>query len=401
MRCLERILHFVAAMLCIAIIRGESLYGEIAAIPEDVSSGINQQDIDQADIIVVATLKKENDGFFETSSKGEVATPQGPVPGEVFKSQLDVISAVKGNPPKVIDARFYVPDSIFSFQQWTIALGRPVLFLLKYNASDNVYELERQPYSWMTLSNDVLLGGSEMPTDYVRKLVTNILESGFSAPTAAQLSELQMPNGDSKALDQYYGQESNFGILQALRTVASLQLDSPGIRDALHKWWSSNNEGIQIKSLEISLSLHDPSAIVYCIQNATNAPDGSTLRLNLQHVLVLSVNRVQSNDLTALKPYIGCELPEVRSAALLHLQNVKNPTFLPVFVSFLNDPDSTVEYHAMLGIYYLDPDLIKIEKLPVPGIKLFKMQPQYYSAMWNKWLVDGGLVKLQADLNLK
>jgi len=376
------------------------LSAQMRAISEIPTPGLKQRDFDEADLIIIGKVKPESNYFFSTTAKGTIPWFGKQLDVDIFNCHVEVLKILKGTSLNEISARFYVPH--LDQPQWSIAIGRPVLLLLKYVKKDGVYELAVQPESWMTLSRAIVDSNINDTLDtFIKNSVLGILERAEdSKPTSAELKELQLNGGNSDALTQVYVSQSNYGILQALGTVAELQLNSAEIRDAIRKLWISNIPNIEIKALNTSLELNDSAAMAYCVKAWRDNPKDQTLRTNLEFILSNNMKRMKINpdNLSAFNAFLNCEIPAVRSAAMLSLRQGRNPISLPLFVAGLNDTDKTVRYHAMLGMYYLDPELFKEAQLEIPFLKLYNSQPDYYISTLKKWLSDGGLDKLRADL---
>jgi len=363
--------------------------------------GITETELKSADLVII--------GNFETINRPDIVSI--PILGKMINAYkivftVKVIKNLKGICDKTIKVTFYSPVETTT-QDWSIATGFPVLLVLKNQDHNKGYELYEQPTSWLTLSQDIS-DKTECSNikQYINYLVLKILNNSSGTISNSDLNKFISQNNNlhinlGEHANELYELQSRHGIRQALGTIINLKFDSTEIRTAIRAFWTHDGDDIKITALETSLSLGDISALDYCISYWKNHPDKIT-RGQMELILSDAAYHLKDiGDMNNLLPFLEYDIPAARLAAMRIIRDEKNPKYLKAMIKGLSDTDGMVQQQSIMGIYDLDPELFIEENIQAPGVVAFKTDPKHYVSIWKKWLNEGGLQKLKADLKIK
>jgi hypothetical protein len=91
--------------------------------------------------------------------------------------------------------------------------------------------------------------------------------------------------------------------------------------------------------------------------------------------------------LPALEALSASKFRSVRSGAMDAIRKIRSPKSVPFLVAKLDDPDSNVQYVALIALAEI---LGKYEDDFAPSMYLFDKRPGYYKGLWKKWWQEEG-----------
>jgi hypothetical protein len=373
----------------------------ISSMPEDgqiEQAGINKDSIDRADVIVVGSIEKESEHFFEPVNPDNVHSSTN-ADTNLYRCVFTVKSVLKGKCNQVITLHLRFPVSADA-RSWFFPNSFPLLLALKYQGTGDFYEPIDQPSSWLSLlSNKIGVNVSSEVKPNLTPLIQSILSVDFAKVDMADSKTIF--SNDIGPYQDALIPEASFSIIQAIGTAENLHLVSKELLVELQNLWRSPNLEVRMKALEASFVLGDATAVAYCSQQWHSNYSDQIERGQIEYLLRHAQLRIKrQGDLAGILPFLNSDIPQVRRDAMLILRESKNPIYIALFVKGVTDPDAMVQYHSIMGLYLLDPALFKEQHLIAPGIILFNANPDKYTATWKAWLEDGGTNTLRSDLNI-
>ncbi len=381
------------------------ILAQVMVEPDAPTSGINSDELSQADVVAVVEVRPVGSNSFQSLGQ-EIASLFGqPTTLKKFRLFASVKHVFKGVCPADIYINVAVPVKPSRLTEGCeLSIGRPLLAILRnVNGGNGSYE-PVMPGSWLSLTRGYqLANGQPNLMGFINDaLRDNLKESTNEPPTSADLKSLDgwnLTNDEAKAL---YIEQSRYALIQSLDSASTLHVSSQEVLHSISSLWSSSDEEIQSKALSASLSIGDESVLKYCADEWKLHPSDPRLKAIYSAPLSRAIfQMMRAKEFSNIVPFLTSEVPSVRIDAFSAIATAKDPIYLPQLVSGLDDPESSARYHAMLGLYSLDPDFFREEGVPIAFIKQFSTKPDFYINAWKKWINNGGLQKLQVDLNIK
>lgn len=174
--------------------------------------------------------------------------------------------------------------------------------------------------------------------------------------------------------------------LQALRLLLGFDHISDETLSVVTPLSQSSNADIALTALGVLLrtkSVDSVQRLRQYLESYTANAEPSAL-----FVIGPELREISNPDaLPAMRALSGSKFRAVRSGAMEGIRRIKDPKSVPFLMTKLDDPDSDVQYVALITAAEI---LGKYEDDFAPSMYLFERRPQYYIGLWKKWWADEG-----------
>lgn len=168
-------------------------------------------------------------------------------------------------------------------------------------------------------------------------------------------------------------------VAAAIEQLGNLQMKEVAV--SLKQFEGSQNLLLQGKSLDARLKLGDPSSLGPAVNYIEDAPTNQ-LTENTKAEICHAIGRVRDPIFTEqLENLLNHSNAVLRQNVAEALRSIKSESSIPYFIKALDDDDSEVRYHALMGL----ATLTKKGGDWAPAYKLFLENESKPISLWKDW----------------
>lgn len=184
-------------------------------------------------------------------------------------------------------------------------------------------------------------------------------------------------------------QENKDDRLNALRLLQGFDSLSQNSLSSVNTLISSEDPQIAFAALAVLLKTGTPSAVEK-LKHYVESYQGTAEPISLISIGTELGEVSNEKALSTIEALASCRFQSIRYGATQSLRKMRNPQAAPILVQRLDDPNSTIQY---LAVITLAETLGKFEGDYAPSMYLFDKKPQYYVGIWKKWWTEEGLAR--------
>jgi hypothetical protein len=295
-----------------------------------------------------------------------VAVSADPLPAQSSKTErvrqrskltVEIRDAYKekgqGQPVVIVqnDRELAIASASYSYFQ----RGDIYLLFLK-STSAGIYEL-----------SDRFLGAT-----HFRSLSQQPGEMGLEKLQSALVTVLQQPNRDDR--------------LNALRLLQGFDILGERSLSRVELLCSSEDSEIAFTALAVLLKSKTPEGVEN-LKRYLEIYKGDAEPLALVTIGTQLGRLSDAKMLPQMEALSGSKYVSVRLGAMDAIRKIKSSESAPTLVKRLDDPDSTVQYVALITLAEI---LGRYDGDFAPSMYLFDKKPQYYIGLWKQWWAEEG-----------
>jgi hypothetical protein len=194
-------------------------------------------------------------------------------------------------------------------------------------------------------------------------------------------------SGLEAALDSLAGRQNKEDRINALRLLQGFDILSPDSLSTVENLADSSDPETAFAALAVLVKTASPAAVERLAQRIEKYKGGpEPISLSLFSIETELGSVTNEEALPAVEALASSRFLNIRFGAMQSLRKMRNPRSAPVVVSRLDDPNSNLQY---LAVITLAETFGKYGDY-APSVYLFRQRSQYYVELWKKWWQQEG-----------
>ncbi|MDE3136469.1 MAG: HEAT repeat domain-containing protein [Acidobacteriota bacterium] len=199
-------------------------------------------------------------------------------------------------------------------------------------------------------------------------------------------------SGLEAALDTLARRQNKDDRINALRLLQGFEILSPDSLSTVENLAGASDPETAFAALAVLLKTHSPAAVERLAQQVEKYKGGpEPISLSLVSIETELGSVTNEEALPAVEALASSRFLNIRIGAMQSLRKMRNPRAAPVVVNRLDDPNSDVQYLAVITL----AETLGKNGDYAPSVYLFRQRPQYYVELWKKWWQQEGKARVR------